>query len=154
MSHNDLKTMVAGAKWRKQGWLWRPAIAGIFLASMVSGCGIGEPPGSEESTLPGVPMEDISQPEDFDFSIRSQHFLEVSAESPAGTINPGVLVSVRSMVGEVLARGVTGPDGIACLAFVTRSPDLDVVVAAPAIGIVQGEQQVTLNNGHLVINMR
>jgi len=119
------------------------------LSSLLLGCYVSDPQPTEQSL-----MDEIVVPPDFNFSLRQANSFLVVVQTQNGNAYPGVKVQVLNNVGEILATGFSDENGESRISFVTTSNESEVVVCAPAIGIVQGEVSVVLDSEDHVINIR
>jgi len=130
-------------------------ILGVFgLIGIISGCNLSDPDLTVSTEIPSVPMEEISVPKDFQFSLRASNKFLVNVQTQNGLTYPGVRVQVLNNKGKILATGFTDENGESHLSFVTTSCEREVVVRAPAIGVVQSELQIVLGSDENVINIR
>lgn len=116
--------------------------AAIFALAILLGACAESDLGTTPDKVPT--MADIQVPEGFKFATRTDHTLCVQVANVNDDPYPEVLVTVSSLAGEELAKGLTDPAGGLTLTFALSNLETQVAVTAPAIGVVQGDTTITL----------
>jgi len=126
----------------------------IALGVLLGGCRLADPEDKGAPDPPATAIQEIEVPENFDFNLRVSRFLCVDLQTPDGAAYPYIKVVVQLPDGQHLATGFTDMDGTVILSFVLPPQVREVVVNAPAIGIIRPQQSLLLNDDLNYLSIR
>ncbi|MCP4546415.1 MAG: hypothetical protein GY835_08120 [bacterium] len=115
-----------------------PLIAVIFLPVACS------PLKTEEGASPPIEMSDIQVPAGFHFEVRREHELTVAICDIDGAPYTTLPVRIHDTNEQLLVEGVTDDEGMFTTTLILALGQNQVVVEAPAIGIVESKNVVDL----------
>ena len=126
----------------------------LLIACCLNACSPVEPDSIEPEELDWTKMSDVIVPDDFDFSSRAQQTLHVEVKHSDKSAYFGVKIDVVDTEGQLIAVAQTNHMGQAQLDFVVPGDLQEVVVRAPAIGIVQSEYRIFVASTPQFLNIR
>jgi hypothetical protein len=116
------------------------SIARVLLwAVLITGCSPLEPTGIEPADI-----SDVVVPEGFQFDTRIEHFFRIEVTGPQRSGYPGLAVRLEKPNGELIHQAITDHRGSCFFAIVLPASWDQVIINAPAIGVICAKQNVLL----------
>jgi len=126
----------------------------LLLLAQLTGCEMTDPGNSNATEFVGLDVSEVHVPEGFEFALRTDCTLLVNVQMADGSPYPHVRLDIQRNDGQHLTTGFTGIDGSALLAFILPDNHSEIIVSAPAIGIINPERRVQLSGNLNTITIR